>query len=957
MSNQILQRLRCNLYKTSLSILLPMVMGLIVMGAFWPTTAKAQAAQPDPTVCYAIADNQGKLPGGVNANDKDELVQLNRFTAATAPIGATGTTNIEAEAFVMENGADILYAENGGVLGTINLATGAFTAIGPAGTGTGTDGNVNFNDIDGISYDKTTKTLYGVLRRNPANDVLLKISLTTGAHIPNAFGPGQDYLVVPAPAGFPAFKDVDDLTFDPMHGDLYATIDDGGTGGILVKLDKNTAAVTIIGAYNDTSLAGNLVDDIEGLSFDTNGQLYGSTGNNGPDAKDKNRLFKLDKTTGAATLVGPFPSTFVDYESLGCLTQLASLVLKKYTNGQDADTPPGPTVPVGSAVTWTYVVTNTGGVTLTNLVLTDDKLGTITCNEGPIPNLAPDQHFTCTVNGIATAGQYANIGTITGNWTNPNGTFTVTSTDPSHYFGGQPDITLQKTVYAGHNAGASCPGSELVTGKVGDAVTYCFVVTNTSGTYLANIKLDDTTLGIARANLTLRSGTEPLAPNASLVFYYETTLTQNLVNTAVTTGTPSDSNGTPIPGQNNVTAQDTAQVQVTPVVLLGSLGDTVWQDTNGNGVQDSGELGIPNIKLILTDSNGVTKTVTTDQNGVYHFTDLPAGTYTVRVDATTLPPGLQATFDLDGINTPHTTTVTLTDGQVRTDVDFGYQPVPVAQLGSIGDFVWQDTNGNGIQENGEAGIPNFGVSLLDSAGNLLQTTTTDATGHYLFSNLPAGSYTVVFAPPSAGFFFSSPSQGSDPALDSNPDQNGHTGVIQLTAGQNDRTIDAGIFAPPNLTIKKFDGRSGSSVQPGDTIVYSFVFTNAGQGDALGVVLQEIVPQFTTFDATQSTPGWNCVNGSMAANTVCTFNVGTVAAKTTVNSTIKFAVKLDSPMPSEAKAIVNQVVIVDDGSHGNPPGGQNNSSSVTTEVVPPTSLPTTPEPTTARMIFLPLVQAK
>ena len=47
------------------------------------------------------------------------------------------------------------------------------------------------------------------------------------------------------------------------------------------------------------------------------------------------------------------------------------------TNGQDADTPPGPSVPVGSTVTWTYVVTNTGNVALTNVQITDDRGGTI----------------------------------------------------------------------------------------------------------------------------------------------------------------------------------------------------------------------------------------------------------------------------------------------------------------------------------------------------------------------------------------------------------------------------------------------------------------------------------------------------------------------------------------------------------------------------------------------------
>ena len=60
--------------------------------------------------------------------------------------------------------------------------------------------------------------------------------------------------------------------------------------------------------------------------------------------------------------------------------------------------------------------------------------------------------------------------------------------------------------------------------------------------------------------------------------------------------------------------------------------------------------------------------------------------------------------------------------------------------GSVSGFVWDDLNTNGIQDAGEPGIPNQVVTL---AGPVNATTTTDANGAYLFSNLPAGNYTIT----------------------------------------------------------------------------------------------------------------------------------------------------------------------------------------------------------------------
>ena len=95
----------------------------------------------------------------------------------------------------------------------------------------------------------------------------------------------------------------------------------------------------------------------------------------------------------------------------------------------DADTADkGPVLKVGSTVTWTYVVTNTGDVTLTNVKVTDNKLGDISC---PKNTLAAGESMTCTASGTAELVQYANLGTATGSY----GGSTVTDTDPSHYSG------------------------------------------------------------------------------------------------------------------------------------------------------------------------------------------------------------------------------------------------------------------------------------------------------------------------------------------------------------------------------------------------------------------------------------------------------------------------------------------------------------------------------------------
>ena len=256
--------------------------------------------------------------------------------------------------------------------------------------------------------------------------------------------------------------------------------------------------------------------------------------------------------------------------------------VEKTTNSVQSDEPTGQVIPTDDGVTWTYTVVNMGNVALANVTVSDDVVGDVTasCVDGggaakPLPLLlAVGEVVTCSATGTATAGQYANVVSAQGDPADESGTplagFTpVMDDDPSHYLGATPGIELQKTVYRGDDDGASCLGDEssdeLVTDLNGTAITYCFVVANTGDTFLDGVKLDDATLGIDEAKMTLLSGSTPLTPSASLTYFYTDTISGDLTNIAEVVANPTDGEGNDLPGAENPTDSDTAQVdQVGP---------------------------------------------------------------------------------------------------------------------------------------------------------------------------------------------------------------------------------------------------------------------------------------------------------------------------------------------------------------------------------------------------------
>ena len=166
----------------------------------------------------------------------------------------------------------------------------------------------------------------------------------------------------------------------------------------------------------------------------------------------------------------------------------------------------------------------------------------------------------------------------------------------------------------------------------------------------------------------------------------------------------------------------------TPIV--GSIGDYVWLDENGDTLQDAGEAGMPGVLVELYQDGELLATNVTDSNGNYFFTDLFAGTYTVNVNDSTVPDYLELT------TLPEPRVVDLDAGEENLDVDFGYKCTSV-----IGDYIWRDIDGDALQDSTESGIPGIVVELY-KGGMLVATNVTDSNGNYLFTGLCEGTYTV-----------------------------------------------------------------------------------------------------------------------------------------------------------------------------------------------------------------------
>jgi hypothetical protein len=248
--------------------------------------------------------------------------------------------------------------------------------------------------------------------------------------------------------------------------------------------------------------------------------------------------------TGNATGTPPVGSPISDTDPSHYFGSDVCIHIEKSTNGQDADLPTGPAIPVGGAVLWEYVITNCGSVNLTNIVVTDSEAGVIPTyvsgDDGSDGILEPysltGETWIYQASGTAVAGQYANTGNVTG--TPPVGS-NVSDDDPSHYLGLGPDIHIEKHT---NGADADAPtGPHII---IGDSVTWTYIITNIGGVNLTSIVVTDSEPGVIPAYVSGDDGSDGILEPYSLTgetWIYQasgTAMAGQYANIGTVTGTP-----------------------------------------------------------------------------------------------------------------------------------------------------------------------------------------------------------------------------------------------------------------------------------------------------------------------------------------------------------------------------------------------------------------------------------
>ncbi|HEY1054063.1 MAG TPA: SdrD B-like domain-containing protein, partial [Emticicia sp.] len=263
----------------------------------------------------------------------------------------------------------------------------------------------------------------------------------------------------------------------------------------------------------------------------------------------------------------------------------------------------------------------------------------------------------------------------------------------------------------------------------------------------------------------------------------------------------------------------------------GSIGDLVWKDKNDNGLKDANEPGIKNIILELYTVDALNnisvspiKKDTTDDNGHYLFANLLSGDYLVKIAPSNLSDTLRISKKKDigsddtkdndfSAGTGYATKVTINvDSTGNKKDNLTVDAALYTPVGSIGDFVWNDSNNNGIQDGGEAGVNNVILELYaanasgNPVGSAIAKDTTNASGLYKFTNLVKGDYVVkllISSLPAGSIISTKTKFGSDPKADSD-----FSNVTALTAkitldpentadplNKDNLTLDAAIYNP------------------------------------------------------------------------------------------------------------------------------------------------------------------
>jgi len=201
-----------------------------------------------------------------------------------------------------------------------------------------------------------------------------------------------------------------------------------------------------------------------------------------------------------------------------------------------------------------------------------------------------------------------------------------------------------------------------------------------------------------------------------------------------------------------------------------------FEDMNANGVWDSGEPGVEGWEIQISSSNGAQST-TTDETGFYAFDHVVIGTHSVfeeeRDGWQQSAPGGEG-FAIVEVSLP----------QTIARVDFGNW-----RNTSVSGFVYNDQTGSGSFDEGEVGLEDVTVNVVNLSNVVVATTQTDDDGNFSIDGIAPGQYAVRIVP-------------SGTMLQSQPTEGGFYPVT-LGSGEDQGDLHFGVFDPINLNVFVF----------------------------------------------------------------------------------------------------------------------------------------------------------
>jgi len=198
---------------------------------------------------------------------------------------------------------------------------------------------------------------------------------------------------------------------------------------------------------------------------------------------------------------------------------------------------------------------------------------------------------------------------------------------------------------------------------------------------------------------------------------------------------------------------------------FGAVTGLVWHDENGDGLRQSGEPPLEDIKIILDGD----KEADVNSIGQYRFAPVSKGKHTVQLDIKGVPAFLGGDNLIKKINTGF--------------VDFKVVNFPIFSLSSIKGVVFYDKNHNFKRDPDEKGVPNVKISII--RGDYSRHTYANFFGEYSISNIIPGDYTIQ-------------ASRLPPGYDLSP--RGFVLYLQLTGGMKREGLNFGIAKP----VKKID---------------------------------------------------------------------------------------------------------------------------------------------------------